>query len=284
MDKAILPSQPALSDSRLQAAHQQLGQLLARQFALYTMGDSSSLPVQTAQALLDSILFTLSLAPDAANAPLAKRAETGRQTVATLVAEGRQLLHKANMTKLRSDNIAYHDSYAALSDFFKLYDARFFAHDIPCLLDYPLCGAPPNGRGILFINEYLRRLTLENTLIRVFPAKQVQALLRAYVPDPAGQVVNLLEPVLTNALGRVLLGLDPHPLDIDPAGVQHLCHLFLRRPVTLLLADAAVQLATSLGRGNTAAAYITQTAMALAGRITALGGSADYGGVFLSCG
>lgn len=56
--------EPPLSPEEQLLLQQQLLSLLARQTAHYTAGDSSSVPVETAERLLRSICFTLHIHPE----------------------------------------------------------------------------------------------------------------------------------------------------------------------------------------------------------------------------
>lgn len=277
-------------DAELRDMQQQVGQLLARQAALYTGQDSSSLPAEKMAALLDSILFTVSAALDTeaaggSNAGFAAVSDLfarGIKIIEEQVGQGKKLLLKAQMTVLDIDNADYHDSYKELSIFFKNYDIRFFASDIPCMITYPLCGHPCTGSGVFFINTYLRRLILENMLLRRFPRPDVLRLLRVYVPDYRQQLINLLEPVLTNALGLTLLNADASALNITPDQRRQLEHLLREKDPGLLLSDAAVRLAGLLAPGNLQAAdYIAQAAALLARRLSMMPCTALYDNIFL---
>ena len=218
-----------------QAAFQAgLWELLAAQTARYTMGESSSVPMDTARELLRSIQFCIGMAPggsaEAGQPPKGASAELfeqGLRQVWLLAEEGKLLLGEARRTALPIGNLSYRDTLEALPGFFRMYDIRYFAHDIPCMIDYQLlCPVPEELLGISFIGEYLHRLIAENRFCRCFDTDTVIRLLRAYCPDYQGLLINICDAVFTNAVGLALLGRDPLPLAIDAGGCAALLAMF----------------------------------------------------------
>ena len=142
----------AFSPEEAAALRQKLWPLLARQAGLYTGCGSSSLPEDTARELLCSLCYTLKVwfqAGGAASQPLADAdLEAGlRQGQAILEQKCRQarrlwmaVRHSAPDLK----NRALADTLDSIGAFFQRYDLRFFAHCIPCDIDYPLCRAVPD--------------------------------------------------------------------------------------------------------------------------------------------
>lgn len=214
----------------------QLWALLARQTKLFTMGESSSVPVETAQELLKSIYFCIGIHlknhPSKSSLHLQEIAledlfAAGARDVWALAAEGKSLLDIATKTALDIDNISYHDTLREISGSFKHYDIRFFAHDIPCMIDYQLSQAVPDELlGMEYINEYLRRLIIENRFCRCFQTDRIVPLLKVYCPDYKGLLINIFEPVLTNAIGLALLCKDVLSLEITDEDRAQLIKLF----------------------------------------------------------
>ena len=59
-------------------------------------------------------------------------------------------------------NVALRDTLENIGEFFKRYDYRSMAHEIPCSIDYPLCHQVEESTpGIDYIEEYLSRLLIE---------------------------------------------------------------------------------------------------------------------------
>lgn len=180
---------------------EELYALLEERIRRFTMGDSTSLPVDTARRLLESILYCLDLnrrfpsrdVPQ--DAPLKARWQAGVVQAKRLAARAKLLLRQAQSTPPPLINTAYGDTLAALPAFFSAYDADFFAQEIPCSFDYPLCQPVSDSRlGAEYILDYLRRLLAENALLRALPQDALSALYAGYYIDYTDLLVNLYLP------------------------------------------------------------------------------------------
>ena len=226
------------------------------------MGDSTSVPVETAQELLTSLCFTLSeyLKESGESQKLLvtgeldKLFELGIKAIESKIETGRRLFKAACLGAPGIENISLRDTLRGIGDFFRRYDCRFFAHRIPCGIDYQLCHPVSESvQGIEYINEYLRRLIIENSILNRFDGRLTIRLLKGYCPDYIGLLINLCEPVITNAVGLTLIGKDPLPLDIADADRSPLAALF--EPLTetkarAVLAEAARRLCRRLEIGG----------------------------------
>jgi hypothetical protein len=207
--------EPSIDRAAETAAFQAgLWQLFSQRAALYTSGESSSLPQETAQGLMASLLFTLGIKPDIDDA--ARLRELNRKGLPAAFAEGLHALEEK--TKLNRslwkrvclgtpllESRALKDSLESIRDFEERYDYRFFAHVVPAEIDYPLCHpVPEDWEGIDYLNEYLKRLLVENAFMNRFGLTQCKALLKRIHPDYRILVINLFEPIATNALGLAL--------------------------------------------------------------------------------
>lgn len=217
-----------LTDEEVGNIQGQLLELLGRRTERYTMGDSSSVPIETAEELFRSICFTISLLLKSGSDMNGLRdcedmealLKEGQKKIQRLVEIGKWMLHKAKEGALPIENISYNDTIRNIEDFFKKYDIQFFAHEIPCSIDYQLCHAVPEElQGIKYINEYLRRIVLENRFCNRFDSGKIIKLLEAYCPDYRELLINIYEPVATNVLGRALLGDYVTGLDVTSPNV-----------------------------------------------------------------
>ena len=99
--------------------------------------------------------------------------------------------------------------------FFHRYDAFYFAHQIPCMINYFLCiSVSETMRGVSYIEEYLRRLFVENLFIRLFPIDAVDRLLTSVYLNYHESPLNLYSPVLIGAVTLKILGEDPKTLKV----------------------------------------------------------------------
>ncbi len=210
--------------------------LLAGETARYTMGDSSSIPVETAQSLYRSVCFCLGLRLSQAGSLIDAARLIKEQPLYVLFLEGRTLVRKelergrALFLELQecgftTQNKAYLSTCnEALPQFFRRYDFWHGTHDIPCMIDYPLF-FPLEGEGIAYISAYLEHILPETRFLMLFDQKTVSRLLRGYCPEPDEAIINLFEPVYFNAMGRALLKKEVRPLNIHNAGCAALWRL-----------------------------------------------------------
>lgn len=73
-----------------------------------------------------------------------------------------------------------------------------------------------------YVNEWLRRLCLEQAFLDCFDPVLIRAVLEQSCPDYRNLLINLYEPVAVNALGLAILGDDPHTLSIPASRRQEL--------------------------------------------------------------
>ena len=202
---------------------EELYRLLAERIARYTMGDSTSIPAETARRLLESILYCLDLnrrfpvADVPQEAPLKTRWEAGVHQAKRIAARAKLLLRQAQRTPPPLVNTAYCDTLESLPAFFVGYDPDFFAQEIPCSFDYPLClPVSESLLGAEFILEYLRKLLAENTILRAFPSEALRALYERYYIDYVDLLVNLCLPAAEMATLCALAKAPVQSLTLSP--------------------------------------------------------------------
>jgi hypothetical protein len=196
--------------------------LLERRTAIYTMGDSSSVPTYVAADLLRSICFVLGIDLEERTVPeRLLRVDLEREFTRRLAEVGRtvgateRLWRDVCIVMPLIPNIALRDTLTGIGDFFRYYDYRSMAQDIPCSIDYPLCHPVESSfLGVDYVAEYLRRLMIEARFLRCFEIAPCERVLAAATTDYIELLVNLYEPVAINAVGLALLGEDPARLVI----------------------------------------------------------------------
>ena len=262
--------------------------LLSAQCKSFTGGQSSSLSAETVEALLSSICFSLSCFTRkyGQNAlveiPLEKALEGARDILKKRI----QLCKTLYLTLLRlpfqPDNVSYRDTVNGMENFFKKYDYYFFADQIPCDIDYQLClPVSENLWGVEFLTEYIKRLICEGRFCGAFQRYEITALLANFGSRNDELLINVFTPVLSNALGRVLLGNDISTLEVTPDGIEKLFSMFagLKYEEALPIVDKASKLLCSrVGFSGYNAEYVTESARTLIPRIC----RCDPKGLFLS--
>lgn len=169
-----------------------------------------------------------------------------------------------------------------MENFFKKYDYYFFADQIPCDIDYQLClPVSENLWGVEFLTEYIKRLICEGRFCGAFQRYEITALLANFGSRNHELLINVFTPVLSNALGRVLLGNDISTLEVTPDGIEQLFSMFagLKYEEALPIVDKASKLLCSrVGFTGYNAEYVTESARTLIPRIC----RCDPKGLFLS--
>jgi hypothetical protein len=268
--------------------------LLERRTAIFTMGDSSSVPTHVAADLLRSICFVLDIDPDAPTIParlvgVDLDAEFRRRVdeIGARVARVEQLWQRAIAEMPLIRNVALRDTLENIGEFFKRYDYRSMAHEIPCSIDYPLCHPVPESTpGVAYIEEYLSRLLIEIDFLSRFDLDTCIRLLSNSCPDYRGLLLNLYEPIATTAAGLALIGEDPRGLDITQEGRADIARLLGplgHRGRLRVMRTAAEKACAMLGiDDDVAVAYLRDLMPELLPRIDVGISRSDLGGVFVS--
>ena len=283
------PDEEAVKEIRLRVFD-----LAAKRAERYAMGDSS-IRTEIFREIVKSVCFTLRIGAETKEMPLFEAIsgdirglmDAGETALEKKIRRGRELLENARTGAVRVDNISYLGVASGIEKFFKSYDYRFFAHEIPGDIDYQLClPVPESLEGIEYISEYLRRLGAENELCGHFDAEKITALLECCCADYRELLINIFEPVAVNALGLEMLGEDVFSLDITEKGRTRLEAGFAEWGETggARLADAAERLGTRLGLSDECTGYLSETAAALFPRITAALTHGGLEGIFVHIG
>lgn len=262
--------------------------LLSAQCKSFTGGQSSSLSVETVEALLSSICFSLSCFANkyGQNALLEIPPEKALEGVRDILKKRIQLCKTLYLTLLRlpfqPDNVSYRDTVNGMENFFKKYDYYFFADQIPCDIDYQLCLPVSESLwGVEYLTEYIKRLICEGRFCGAFQRYEITALLANFGSRNDELLINVFTPVLSNALGRVLLGNDISTLEVTPDGIEKLFSMFagLKYEEALPIVDKASKLLCSrVGFTGYNTEYVTESARTLIPRIC----RCDPKGLFLS--
>ncbi|MCE5189980.1 MAG: DUF6179 domain-containing protein [Eubacteriales bacterium] len=200
--------------------------LLAERIARYTMGDSTSVPLDTAKRLLGGMAFCVQLHLNGAasavpkDAPLKERFFAGVAEARRLTRRAKLMLNEAQRWQPPVVNTGFLDTLAALPSFFKWYNAEFFAQEIPCSIDYPLCQPVSDSfSGVEYMLDYLKRWLTESAFLRAFPRESLVELYEQYYGDYEDLLVNLYLPA---AEAAILCALSNAPVRaLRPGEGQH---------------------------------------------------------------
>lgn len=211
-----------LTEAQVEQIQVQIMAMLGEAISQYTKYESSSVRTETAQGILQSLLYSIdyylmklsSLGQSMEAIQQINMAEIYKQGLELVKCDlqlAQQLLQEVQNTRLPVSLIAYNDTIdKSFSEFFQSYDVKFDAHNTAASIDYPLLFDDFGRTGIDYIKRYLEHLKLENELCRRFNPEDINLLLkgygRKYRLDYTQPLINISELLLKNALCSVLIG------------------------------------------------------------------------------
>lgn len=238
----------------------QLWRLLEKQVKLYTSGESSSVPELTAHRLLSSICFTLDVDLDDPRTSRVKELlsqdilslfEANKKELGERSARVGDIWKEVCLTTPLLESIALKDTLESLKSFSVAYDYRYFAHEIPSDIDYPLCHPVSEDMfGVSYIEVYLGRLLIENHFMQQFDLDRCQQVLKKIHPEYRVLLINLYEPIAINAIGLAVAEEDICQLSVSSATQAEIKKRLegqSRRAVSKTLEEAAAIVCKSLG-------------------------------------
>lgn len=199
--------------------------LLRRETRLYTSGESGSIPWETAQGMLASLLYTLRLDGEdpgergrqLAEADLEEELRRGRQRLRWKMDYARRLWRRLAESGAAGDSRALGETLLGIGEFWRRYDWRFAAHEVPCDIDYPLAlPVSEELRGVDYLTEWLGRLEAEVRFRDAFPREAREAAWERFHPERYDLPLNLYEPLAADALCLFALGQDVRALAVGP--------------------------------------------------------------------
>lgn len=283
---------PPLTPAERSLVQEKLLQLLARQVERYTMGESTSIRVEQAQELLDSICCCLSAAnPDGGwrrllYCDIAEEYAEGLLRIERKKQLGIRLWHAACADLPPVWSTAMLDTLKSLGAFWKKYDSVFFAHELPWGLDYPLAiPVSDSAQGVDYAIRYLEHLLSENSFLSAYQPEAIIPMLNRCCPDYKGMVVNLFEPAAANALGLAILGKPDSTLQIGQYELERLSGILEhmgRTEIRSCLLQGLGRLRLHHALDQKACAYIARYCEQLAARIDLLRDTGGLCGIFLA--
>ncbi len=161
----------------------------------------SSLPAWEVVERLASLEYVLD-----EDCGLASQFDRGVERIRYKAEQTRTLWSQVRASVPRPTSRSMLDTLKSISRSFDLYDPVLSAHVVPCDIDYQLAVPVPNSLlGIDYVHEYLRRLSIENSLLVRCEPETLTSLLDAWMPDWRDLVANLYEPVACALLRSSLM-------------------------------------------------------------------------------
>ena len=209
----------------------ELFSLLASLISEYTKGKSTSVPENLARELMESVMFNLRLfdeqrAKEIISKGVRECFESGVRLSQQKASLAGRLWKKVFFSRPDLFNHSMLRTLSEIKKFPALCDCRFFAHQIPCDIDYQLCiPVAQELKGSDYIIEYLRHLLIENEILNRFNPEKCKPVLYKYCNTWQTEVLNIFEPVAETAIILALIGGDIKGLSIEDKELMRICFL-----------------------------------------------------------
>ena len=207
-----LPINP-LSPEEQQRIMEQMYLLMGKQVQSYHkhrhMGNNSSVPVELAQELMESIEYTIGLIGGVyAHRNIGEALVLGQEVLESKLSKAKSMLELVNGTAPQWQTECRWEALRYLRHYLEQYDYLHLAHKGPDDLFYPILISPPEGiKGIDSCLFYLTILWIENQIMAGVPEDSLEQF---WDRLPAA-TLNQCEHLLINGIGKALLrtGIDP---------------------------------------------------------------------------
>ena len=196
------------------------------------MGNNSSVPIELAQDLIESIVYTVDLAGGVhTNKNIEEALLLGQKILENRLNQAKSMLELVNGTAPQWQTECRWEALRCLRHYLDSYDHLHMAHKYPENLYYPILISPPEGiKGIDSCLFYLNILWIENRIIAGIPD---DTLNRFWDHLPNGSP-NQCEHLLINGMGKALINAGLTPLVFQPDEYQQLLSVLLSATVETL--------------------------------------------------
>ena len=207
-----------LSQEEQQRIMEQMYLLMGKQVQSYHkhrhMGNNSSVSVELAQELMESIEYTIGLVGGVyAHRNIGEALVLGQEILESRLSKAKSILELVNGTAPQWQTECRWEALRYLRHYLEQYDYLHLAHKGPDDLFYPILISPPEGiQGIDSCLFYLNILWIENQIMAGVPD---DALEQFWDRLPAA-TLNQCEHLLINGIGKALLRTGIDPLVFEP--------------------------------------------------------------------
>ena len=252
-----LPITP-LSPEEQQKIMEQMYLLMGKQVQSYHkhrhMGNNSSVPVELAEELMESIEYTINQVGGVyAHRNLEEALRLGQEILEDRLKKAKSMLVLVNSTAPHWQTECRWEAFRYLAHYLERYDHLHLAHKGPDDLFYPILISPPEGiQGIDSCLFYLNILWIENQIMASVPDNALEEFWNRLPVD----ALNQCEHLLINGIGKALLGTGIDPLVFKTEEHMQLI-VALMRATEERLKDAAKLLCQWLNlKGENAQMYV----------------------------
>ncbi|MEG2117745.1 MAG: DUF6179 domain-containing protein, partial [Clostridia bacterium] len=178
---------------------------------------SSSVPSETAEALINSIIYSIGLGLKQYPTPDDAASALRTDSISQIYGAGNQFAEKMHgdlknfysilrNSAIKTDNSDYVDIIAKeIPDFLKSYNAYYYSHITPDFIAYDICRPIKNKMAIEYAKTYMESLYYENKFCRYFAPDEIASMLRVFNKSYSALRINIYMIVLQTAIGCALI-------------------------------------------------------------------------------
>lgn len=245
--------------------------LLKDLIARYTKEESSSVTTDTAEGILNSVLYAIDMylirfdSPEEAIADLKALSikeiyEKAVVLVNQCFEETKKLFNKVYRERLDIKLDAYNATLKdAIPAFLNKYGIIFESHNTMASIDYPLAVNIDDRsiRGVLFIKKYLEHMDIEDQFCNYFSIEDIEKILsifgRSIKMEYRIELINIFELVFNNSAFSTLAGKSSRKLAISKYDYQLISEQLTRlnsSMISLLINDTVKKMIAALNISN----------------------------------
>ena len=263
-----LPINP-LSPEEQQKIMGQIYLLMAKQVKSYHkmrhMGENSSVPVELAQELMESIEYTINQVGGVYAHPNVEEAlRLGQEILQSKVEKAKVLLDLVTATAPAWQTECRWEAVQCLRQYLEAYDPLHLAHKAPDDLFYPIpIPLPEDLPGLDNCLFYLNILWMENQIMASCDDAMLEQLWSRLPTD----TLNQCEQVLLNGIGKTILYDRRDDLVFTESEREKLHTILSTQPIGETVHHAALRLCRQLDLPENASAYLCAAASQMTFRI-----------------
>ena len=263
-----LPINP-LSPEEQQRIMSQMYLLMAKQVKSYHkirhMGENSSVPVELAQELMESIEYTINQVGGIYAHPNVEEAlRLGQEILESKLSKAKSMLELVNATAPQWQTECRWEALSYLRHYLEAYDHLHLAHKGPDDLFYPILISPPEGiQGIDSCLFYLNILWIENQIMASYDDAMLEHLWSRLPTD----TLNQCEQVMLNGIGKAILFERRDDLVFTESEREKLHTILSTQPIGETVHHAALRLCRQLDLPENATAYFCAAASQMTYRL-----------------
>lgn len=213
-----------IEEKNIELIYIQIKDLFIKQATKFTLGDSSSIPEETANDILSSISYTIGIELQSINdfnkrleillsTPIESIFSIGLEKTKNMFKKAKLYYLQTKKHMLRINVVCYNDTLIhGIETFFQKYDCDFYSHCTPGSIDYPLAYDKMDTIGIQYLFIYLKRVYLENLLCKRIKHSTLLTLLNNYDRNYGVLLFNIFKVILHNLIGCIIINKNPHSI------------------------------------------------------------------------